>query len=222
MNDHDTQEPVSWGEAELASLRQSVGQSMSAKRLTHTLAVERMVARLAELYCPEYENLLRAAALLHDVTKEVDLAGQLSLCQRLGIPRERGDELAPKCFHAKTAAALIPERYPAFAHPLVVSAVRWHTTGHVGMTLTERLLYLADYIDDSRTFTDCVNLRNLFWGPAPEAMTPEQRLVHLRTVLITSYDMTMATLIAEGVPISPDTALARNELLYEQAASRQS
>ena len=117
---------------------------------------------------------------------------------------------------AMTAAALIPVMYPAFADPRIVSAVRWHTTGRVGMTLDEKLIYLADYIDDSRTFPDCVTLRNLFWDAHPEQMEMPARLAHLRTVLIVSYDMTITGLIRDGVPVSPDTFLARNELLCEQ------
>lgn len=208
-----------WGEKELSALRLSATKGMSAKRMIHTIEVEKMITRLCALFCPEETNMLRAAALLHDITKEYKLPEQLDICDRLGVARTRGDELAPKCFHAVTAAALIPERFPEFALPTVVDAVRWHTTGHAGMTLTEKLIYLADYIDESRTFPDCVTLRTMFWGQSPEDMTMPERLTLLRTVLITSYDMTMTGLIADGTPISPDTILARNELLYEQAAA---
>ncbi len=207
-----TVEPI-WGEAELSALRASVRAQMSGKRFRHTEAVEDMVARLAALYCPEQENLLRAAALLHDITKEYDLTTQLELCRRAGIPTGPADELAYKTLHAKTAAALIPENYPAFHHEAVVSAVRWHTTGHAGMTLGEQLLYLADYIDDSRLFPDCVRLRALFWRENPEAMCHEDRMHHLRRILILSFDMTIHALVNEGALVSPDTINARNDLL---------
>lgn len=216
MENETIRQTAPWGEAELAALREQVSVGMSQKRLTHTLEVEKMAARLAALFCPEETDMLRAAALLHDITKELKTPAQLVLCERYGIARTRGDVLAPKCFHAMTAAAMIPDKYPAFAHPTVVNAVRWHTTGHAGMTMTEKLVYLADYIDESRTFPDCVTLRTMFWSQNPQDMTMPERLELLRTVLITSYDMTIAALIADGVPVSPDTMLARNELLYEQ------
>lgn len=189
---------------------------LSPRRLGHVLAVRDMVARLAELYCPEDSRWLQAAALLHDITKELTTEEQIALCERYHLPRTRGDVLTPKCFHAMTAAALIPDEYPEYADVCVVSAVRWHTTGHEGMTLGEKLVYLADYIDESRTFPDCVTLRTLFWSADPAGMDMETRLSHLRTVLITSYDMTIGGLIQEGTPISTDTFQARNELLYEQ------
>lgn len=218
-NENEIVQTAPWGEKELAALRQSATKGMSPKRMIHTLQVEKMAAKLCALFCPEETDMLRAAALLHDITKECKLPEQLALCEKYGITRKGGDELAPKCFHAITAAAVIPDKYPEFATPTVINAVRWHTTGHAGMTLTERLIYLADYIDESRTFPDCVTLRTMFWSQNPAQMSMEDRLTLLRTVLITSYDMTMTGLIADGTPISPDTILARNELLYEQAAA---
>ena len=121
-----------------------------------------------------------------------------------------------RTLHARTAAALIPEAYPDFNHETVISAVRWHTTGRAGMTLCERLLYLADYIDDSRLFPDCVRLRALFWREDVAAMTEEERLSHLNHILILSFDMTIRALINEGSIVSPDTIDARNALVMEE------
>ena len=204
----------------IAALRESVASKMSEKRFRHTAAVESMVARLAALYCPEEENALRAAALLHDITKEYDTDTQLELCRRMGVPTDESDRLAHKTLHARTAAALIPEAYPDFHHETVISAVRWHTTGRAGMTLCERLLYLADYIDDSRLFPDCVRLRALFWGEDVAAMTEEERRSHLNRILITSFDMTIRALINEGAIVSPDTIDARNALVMEETRAK--
>ena len=80
------------------------------------------------------------------------------------------------------------------------------------MTLTEKLIYLADYIDMSRKFGDCVALRDYFFGADIEAMTEEERRAHLDETLLISYDMTMRGLIEKSAPISPETIAARNEL----------
>ncbi len=198
---------------ELSTLRESILGRMSPKRFAHTVAVEQMVARLCELFCPEATSAMRAAALLHDLTKELDVNGQVALCDRLGLPVTAEDRMAHKTFHARTAAALIPMEFPSFADPVILEAVRWHTTGHRGMTLTEQLLYLADYIDLSRTFSNCVILRRYFWGAEPEKMTAEDRLRLLRQTLLLSFDMTVRDLLEEGLPIATDTMEARNELL---------
>ena len=197
--------------------RASIRNSMSPKRYSHTCAVETMVARLCELFCPENTTELRAAALLHDITKEESLEKQLQLCREFDIIVQSGDVLAPKTFHAKTAAALIGRDYPDFASEAVVSAVRWHTTGHADMTLSEQLLYLADYIDDSRMFPDCVRLRNYFWRADPAAMDECARMAHLYDTLILSFDMTMRHLLDENATISLDTILARNALIEKKA-----
>ena len=201
----------------LDELREHVMQKLSPKRFRHTVAVEEMVMRLCALYCPEYEMQMRAAALLHDITKEMENCQQESMCREYGIPVTPADRISPKTFHARTAAARIPASYPAFDDPIIVEAVRWHTTGHAGMTLTEKLLYLADYIDDSRTFQNCVMLRRYFFGANPKKMTPEERIELLRETMLLSYDMTIRDLLDEGKPIAEDTLQARNELLLELA-----
>ena len=62
-------------EEKIEGLRARVKALLSPKRWLHTSEVEKMAARLAELYCPQKANLLRAAALLHDITKEWPVAG---------------------------------------------------------------------------------------------------------------------------------------------------
>ena len=201
----------------IISLRESLKAQnergeMSDKRYNHTLEVERMAARIGAIYAPDKINTLRAAALLHDITKEYSTELQLKICAEREIQLTEQDVLAAKTLHARTAAALIPERYPELATPEVISAVRWHTTGKEGMSICERIIYLADYIDMSRKFGDCVALRNYFFGVDLDAMTEEERLVHLDETLLISYDMTMRGLIEKSAPISPETIAARNEL----------
>ena len=200
-------------EKQLTALRQRVAGEMSPKRFFHTAEVEKMVERLGVLYCPNEIPMLRAAALLHDVTKEYSAERQLKILLEFGINVSKQDILTPKTFHARTAALLIPTLYAEFADPALISAVRYHTTGRADMTLAEKLLYLADYIDESRTFPDCVRLREMFFGKNPEEMGAKERLSHLDRVLVASFDMTVAGLLADGAIISEDTVAARNFLL---------
>ena len=81
------------------------------------------------------------------------------------------------------------------------------------MGVLEKLVYLADYIDESRTFPDCVALRELFWGAHPENMDAAERELHLNRVLLRSFDMTLSGLIEDGAPVSNDTFAARNWLI---------
>ena len=189
---------------------------MSGKRRAHTLAVEKAVIMLGELYAPEKIGVLRAAALLHDITKELTVEEHVKILREHGIETTKADIMADKTLHAKTAALLIPEKYPEFATTEVVDAVRWHTTGHAGMTLTEKLVYLADYIDETRKFPDCVRLREMFWSKDPQSMDKAEKDAHLRCVLMTSFKMTVSALVDEERPISTDTIDALNELIIEK------
>ena len=197
----------------LDTLRSDVAKHLSVRRYEHTLEVEKMAGILAGIFCPDKLLDLRAAALLHDITKEYDEKVQVSMLSKPGIEFKKEERLAPKTFHARTAALLIPEIYPEFVDDDVVGAVRWHTTGRAGMSLCEKLLYLADYIDYSRTFEDCVKLRDFFFSKKLESMSEEERLRHLDATLLMSFDMTINAILAEGRVISPDTISARNELI---------
>lgn len=202
----------------LDALRRQVSEGMSLRRFVHTAEVEKMAAYLGSIYEPDKIPLLRAAALLHDVTKEYPQETQIELCREYGVELEADAYFAPKTLHARTAAAIIPDKFPSFADAEIISCVRYHTTGRADMTLSEKLIYLADYIDMSRTFEDCVKLRNYFLGAEPEKLSESERLAHLNNTLILSFDMTLRILAEEGTPISLDTMAARNQLLRERLA----
>ncbi len=204
----------------LTELRERVRTTMSEKRFTHTAEVEKMAAYIGEIYAPQKIMLLRAAALLHDITKEYPTDRQLEICKQKEVELETDAYFAPKTLHARTAAALIPDEYPEFADAELISCVRWHTTGREGMTLEEKIIYLADYIDMSRRFEDCVRLREYFTSAEPQKLSDTERIAHLRRTLIMSYDMTMKGLLDEGFPINRDTVAARNELVREEIASK--
>ncbi len=207
-------------EQTLDALRADIESRMSPKRFTHTAEVEKMVTYLASLYCPEKTYMLRAAALLHDITKELPTELQLDICRERGVELEADACFAPKTLHARTAAALIPTLYSDLADDELIGCVRWHTTGREGMTLPEKLVYLADYIDMSRTFEDCVRLREFFMAARPESLDMAARERHLRDTLIMSYDMTVRGLLEEGLPVNKDTVAARNQLIREAMADK--
>ena len=200
----------------LSALRSDIEKSQSPKRFRHTVEVEKMAARLGELYAPEMIPVLRAAALLHDITKEYSTDRQILVFAECELPICREDLCAPKTLHARTAAALIPTLYPDFDEPDIISAVRWHTTGRENMSLCEKLIYLADYIDESRTFEDCVRLRDHFFSAHPENMGEGERLAHLNGTLILSFDMTIRGIMSDGGVVSADTFEARNYLIIEK------
>ena len=194
-------------------LRDRISALMSPYRFKHTAEVEKMAVRIGELYLPEKLDLLRAAALLHDVTKEKSTEEHIAMLESHGVTVTELDRMSPKTLHARTAELEIIDNYPEFADSELLLAVRRHTTGDPNMTVTDAVIYLADYIDMSRTFEDCVRLREYFWGGEPERMSEEERERHLWKTLVLSFDMTLNSLTREESPISIETVTTRNELL---------
>ena len=193
----------------LDSLKNSVKARLSDFRWSHTAGVERMADRLAQIFAPERANELRAAALLHDITKEKKIDEQIEICTRYGY-KLRDDEIgSPAILHAITAALVIPYEYPQLATDEIISAVRWHTTGREGMTLAEKIIYLADYIEDTRKYDECVALRNMFFDAKPEEMTPEAAEEHLDRVILCSLEMTVKDIAAKGGAVCNDTLEAK-------------
>ncbi|MBR2312768.1 MAG: HD domain-containing protein [Clostridia bacterium] len=199
-------------EEQLSRLRARVEQAMSPYRFAHTKGVEDMAARLAALYVPEEESMLRAAAILHDVTKERNEEWQRELIAANGISLRPDEMCSPKILHAITAALLIPSEYPDFADETLLRAVRWHTTGHGAMTVPEALLYLADYIEEGRRFGDCVRLRKMFFDAVPENMEMATREQHLWSVMLAALSLTVSNLEVKGACVCLDTLAAREDI----------
>ncbi len=202
---------------------------ISGKRLAHTYAVERECADLAaifsahpRLFSEEDAFRLRIAALLHDITKEKTREEQLALCEAYRIPLSDYERISPKVLHAKTApfaaAAYFNERYAQnVVDDGIRDAIYTHTTGAARMSLIGKLLYLADYIEPTRTFEDCITLRNRFYDALPSVREDAAALLaHLDNVLLLSFDMTIEDLVKNGACIDPNTVAARNAILFER------
>lgn len=192
----------------LDALRAALGAEMSPARYAHILGVERAVADMAKLYCPEKEQMLRAAALLHDLTKEYTPAESEAVLAREGITLRPDERATPAVHHAITAPAEIARRYPAYATDELLSAVRWHTTGRADMTLSEALLYLADVIEEGRAYEACVALRKRFWGADIAAMDARARTEHLADVLLVSLCGVRESVMKKGGNVCLDTERA--------------
>lgn len=197
-------------EQKLDALRADIRSRMSSKRYSHTLGVEREISRLAELYCPEKIGELRASALLHDITKEYSSDEHLGIIAEHGFDVEYYSRQSHKTYHSLTASLIIPRLYTEFSTDDILHAVRVHTTGCAEMNLFDKLLYLADYIEDTRTFEDCVTLRRFFWDGIESG---EDKYKHLDSTILLSLDMTIKDLIEGAKVISIDTVEARNSLL---------
>ena len=200
---------------QIEKLRETVASLLSEKRMKHVLAVEDMAFRLGLLYFfgdDESLILLRAAALLHDVTKELSDDEQLDILRKHNIEPLPEELASMPTIHALTAAVVIPERFPEFADSRVLDAVRYHTTGREGMSIFEKIIFLADFIDETRAYPNCIALRNDFFAAKPECMDHGERVRHLDRAALRSIDDTLAHLREKGRAIHPLTLSARADL----------
>lgn len=206
-------------ETSLSELRMRIGLHMKDRRLSHTLAVEREAASLSKLYVPEMEYTLRCAALLHDITKELSFEKQLQLCEEFDIIYSHDEMFTPKIFHSRTAPAVIKRDFPEFCSEELLSAVRWHTTGHTDMTVGEMIIFLADYIEDTRTFESCMELRRFFYSGLESLKSESDRIAHLYDTMILAFDMTVRELTEARLPIHLDTVAARNYFVCKRMSA---
>ena len=125
-------------------------------RIPHVLGTEQEAVRLALRYGADVDRA-RTAALLHDCTKRLEMDEQLALCAQYGIELDELEQQALKLLHAKTGAAVARDRFGVDDE--IYSAIFWHTTGHADMTLLEKVIYLADYIEPTRSFPGVDALR---------------------------------------------------------------
>ena len=183
---------------------------VSEKRFSHTLGVEKEAYGLGLIFMPEKAEKLRLTGLLHDITKDFKTENQLELCKEYGIFVDL-DNLVPKLLHSKTGCELSRRTFgDEVVDDEVYNGILYHTTGRENMTLFEALIYLADYIEETRTFEDCVKLRNYFYDNIKSANNYQEKIEVLRKTMILSFDFTIKNLIDEGKRIDKDTINARN------------
>ena len=133
---------------EFEKLREKLEKALSAKRYNHTLGVAYTAACLAMRYGVDPEKA-ELAGLLHDCAKEYSVKEMIEVGERNGLSFTKADLDAPQVLHAVIGPFVAGSRY-GVTDPEILSAIRWHTTGHADMTLLEKIIFTADYIEPNR------------------------------------------------------------------------
>ena len=121
---------------------------MDEERFIHTQGVMYTACALAMCHNADM-NQARLAGLLHDCAKCIPNSKKLKICQRENIPVSAAEEASPDLLHAKLGVYISKEKYGVTDRE-VRQAVRYHTTGRPEMTLLEKIIYIADYIEPGR------------------------------------------------------------------------
>ena len=152
---------------DFAWLREKAYAMLKPSRIPHVRGCEQEAVRLAGFWGEDPEEAAEAG-ILHDVTKKLDLEGQLLLCRKYDIVIDALESRSDKLLHSKTGAAVAQHEFGA--SDAVVSAITWHTTGRPGMSRLEKILYLADYMEPTRSFDGVEELRRLSYLDLDRAM----------------------------------------------------
>ena len=152
---------------ELPWLRTRVLEYLSAERIAHVAGCDSEAVNLAMRWGEDPE-MASEAAILHDITKKLRREEQLIMCEKYGIINDADELKTPSLLHAKTGAALAGDVFGADEQ--VCEAIRWHTTGKPDMSLLEKIIYLADYIEPTRSFDGVEKLRELAYEDIDDAM----------------------------------------------------
>jgi len=178
------------------ALRPIAMSYLKAKRIPHVLGTEETAVRLAEQYGADVEKA-RVAALLHDCTKRLSMDEQLALCESYGIELDELEQKALKLLHAKTGAAIARDVFGVDDE--IYNAILWHTTGRADMTVLEKVIYLADYIEPTRDFPGLEELRAAVYDDLDKG-------------LLMGLSMSIEEMEGMGNPIHKNTLAARDFL----------
>ena len=174
---------------------------LSEKRYHHSLCVAKEAVRLAKRYGADPEKA-RQAGLLHDIAKDIPAEKQLKMMAGFAIILTDTERASRKLWHAVLGAAYL-EKECGVADGEILQAVRWHTTGRVGMSLLEKVIFTADFVSEDRDYKGVEELRRL----AEESLEAAMR---------EGTAFTIGELAGAQALIHPDTVALYNELLLEK------
>jgi predicted HD superfamily hydrolase involved in NAD metabolism len=170
---------------------------LTEHRYVHTIGVMETAIELANRFGAD-EKKAELAAIFHDYAKFRSKEEMKKIIVEQELPSDlllHNDEL----WHAPVGAYLV-EREAGIKDLEILNAIRFHTSGRPNMTLLEKIIYVADYIEPGRHFPGVEEVRDM----AKES---------LNEALIKAIQNTIVFLMKKKQPIYPDTFLTYNDLV---------
>ncbi|RVU54915.1 bis(5'-nucleosyl)-tetraphosphatase (symmetrical) YqeK [Anaerosphaera multitolerans] len=168
------------------------------KRFKHTLRVVDTAKELAQIYGADLEKT-KIAAYYHDCAKIKDYDKLIEECRKYDLKLTKEMKAAPQIIHSYLGAIIAEKKY-GVKDKEILNAIRYHTTGRESMTLLEKIVFLADYIEPMRNFNGVERAREL-------------AKVNLDNAVYFSLNNTLSHLCKSNDYIVLDTVKARNFIL---------
>lgn len=174
--------------------RELLRGKLNPRRLFHSECVSECAGVLAERYGASVEKA-RLAGLLHDVMKNAPANEQLALMPDI-TPLEL---LNTKVWHQISGEAFLRQN-GIVTDEEILGAVRWHTTGKAGMTLLEKIIYVADFISADRDYKDVEVVRRLAY-------------ISLEHAILYTSRYTVNKMVSRDLLLHPATVECYNDML---------
>lgn len=133
---------------DIEKMQKQVKNELDAYRYRHTLGVMYTAASLAMRYGVELEQAM-AAGLLHDCAKCIPDSQKIKMCDKYKVKLTDTELQNTALIHPKLGAYLAKSEYGVEDED-ILNAIAGHTTGHPGMSMLEKIIYIADYIEPGR------------------------------------------------------------------------
>ncbi|MBU7216791.1 bis(5'-nucleosyl)-tetraphosphatase (symmetrical) YqeK [Staphylococcus gallinarum] len=172
-----------------------VKEKLPQKRFEHSLRVAETAVKLADIYDGDKDKA-ELAGILHDYSKYDDLGEMYQIVTKHNLDSKLlsyGSEI----LHGPVCAVIMKEKYGVYDDE-VLSAIEYHTTGRAQMTKTEKLVFVADYIEPGRKTPGVEEIRDLAYNQGSLDKTIYE--ISKRTVMyligkdINVFDATIACL----------------------------
>ena len=186
---------------DVESIFQAVQNELSPKRWRHTQGVMNKAIELAQQHEGNVEQA-RLAALLHDIVREWTPAQWLAEARTVGLVVDEAALHSPVLLHAPLAAWVAKRRF-GVTDETVLNAIARHTLGGTALSLLDKIIYLADGLEEGRSYKGVAELRQL-------------ALQDIDAALLAVYDQTLRYMIKREEAIHPQTIAGRNELLWRR------
>lgn len=176
-----------------------ISERLKTARYKHSKNVAKEAVRLAKKYGADVHKA-EIAGILHDITKEAEQEEHFEIIEKAGIRLTELEKSTPKLWHAISGSAYIKVNL-GIEDEDILNAVRYHTTGRAGMSLLEKVIFIADFTSEERDYDGVEKMRKAADKGLEEAM-------------IEGMSFTISDLADRKLTIAPDTFQGYNEVVF--------
>lgn len=182
-------------------MKEKLLDAIGEKRFGHSLRVMKESEKLAELLGENVEKS-SIAGLLHDCARYSQESYLLKKSKEFGIIVDEIYTENVNLLHASLGAKVAREEY-GISDSDILNAIKYHTTGRIDMSLLEKIVYMADYIEPKRDFDGVEQVRYICYKEKD-----------IDKAMIQSIDNTIRHILDKKMIIHEQTISARNYLLH--------